>query len=117
MAGVGPIVAASLLICAGDNPDRLSNSRAFAAVCGVSPVDTSSGLQTHHRLNKGGNRQANSALWTIAMTRMRHDEETKKYTARRTEEGLAKRSIIRCLKRYIANETYKAIIHDLKTVA
>jgi transposase len=117
LKGVGPIVAANLLICAGDNPDRLGTDAAFAAVCGVSPVDTSSGLQTHHRLNRGGNRQANSALWSITMNRMSNDQRTRDYVQRRTADGLGKRSIMRCLKRYIARETHKAIIKDLQRIA
>lgn len=117
LKGVGPITAATLLICAGDNPQRLKTDAAFAALCGVSPVDMSSGLHTHHRLNKGGNRQANSALWAITMNRMSNDQRTRDYVQRRTAEGLGKRSIMRCLKRYIARETHKAIINDLQPIA
>jgi transposase len=72
-------------------------------------VDASSGKQLRHRLNRGGDRQANSALWTIAMTRLAHDPRTKAYLARRTAEGKTKKEIIRCLKRYIAREIYKAL--------
>ena len=74
----------------------------FAALCGASPVDASSGKQIRHRLNRGGDRQANSALWTIAMTRLAHDPRTRAYLARRTAQGKTKKEIIRCLKRYIA---------------
>src|SRR6185437_12315349 len=78
-------------------------------LCGASPVDASSGKQRRHRLNRGGDRQANSALWTIAMTRLAHDPRTKAYAARRTAEGKTAKEIIRCLKRYIAREIYKAL--------
>jgi len=81
----------------------------FAALCGASPVDASSGKQIRHRLNRGGDRQANSALWTIAMTRLAHDPRTRAYLARRTAQGKTKKEIIRCLKRYIAREIYKTL--------
>lgn len=111
--GVGPDVAAKLLITAGDNPDRLKNEAAFAALCGAAPIDASSGKQQRHRLNRGGDRQANNALWTIAMVRMSHDPRTREYAERRTGEGLTKPEIVRCLKRYIAREIHHAIIKDL----
>ncbi len=111
--GVGTHTAAVLLICAGDNPERLGSSAAFAALCGASPVEASSGKTVRHRLNRGGNRQANSALWRIAMTRLSHDPRTKAYMARRTGEGLSKREVIRCLKRAIAREVYPIIVADL----
>jgi transposase len=104
--GVGPDVAAILLVTAGDNPERLRNESAFAALCGVSPVQASSGMTTRHRLNRSGNRQANNALWRIAVVRATHDEETKAYVARRLTEGKSKREIIRCLKRHIAREIF-----------
>jgi len=107
--GVATRVAASLLATAGDNPGRVRTEASFAALCGASPVDASSGKQIRHRLNRGGDRQANSALWTIAMTRLAHDPRTKAYAARRTSEGKTKKEIIRCLKRYIAREIYKAL--------
>jgi transposase len=113
MYGVGPDVAAKLLIAAGDNPHRLRSEAAFAALCGASPVDASSGLQRRHRLNRGGNRAANNALWTIALVRMSSDPTTRTYVERRTSEGRTKREIIRCLKRYIAREAHKAILIDL----
>jgi transposase len=81
----------------------------FAALCGASPVDACSGKQLRHRLNRGGDRQANSALWTIAMTRLAHDPRTQAYAARRTTEGKTSKEIIRCLKRYIAREICKAL--------
>lgn len=111
--GVGTHTAAVLLMCAGDNPERLRSSAAFAALCGASPVQASSGKTVRHRLNRGGNRQANSALWRIAMTRLSHDPRTQAYMARRTTEGLSKREIIRCLKRAIARELYPIILADL----
>lgn len=111
--GVGPDVAAKLLIAAGDNPERMRNEAAFAALCGASPLDASSGKQQRHRLNRGRDRQANNALWTIAMVRMSADPRTRHYAERRTKEGLSKGEIIRCLKRYIARETHHAILQDL----
>ena len=108
--GVGPDVAATLLITAGDNPERLTNEASFAALCGASPVEASSGRTVRHRLNRGGDRQANNAIWRIAMVRLRHDERTIAYAARRTAQGKSRREIIRCLKRYIARE-----IHQLLT--
>jgi transposase len=95
--GVATQVAATLLATTGDNPSRVRKEASFAALCGASPVDASSGKQIRHRLNRGGDRQANSALWTIAMTRLAHDPRTKAYLARRTAEGKTKKEIIRCL--------------------
>jgi transposase len=115
LRGVGPDVAAKLLIAEGDNPHRLRSEAAFAALCGASPLDASSGKQQRHRLNRGGDRQANNALWTIAMVRMSSDPPTRAYVQRRTKEGLTKPEIIRCLKRYIARETHHAILQDLLT--
>ncbi len=102
--GVGPEVAAQLLITAGDNPDRVSNDAAFASLAGVAPLKASSGKTKRHRLSRAGDRQANRALHTVVLTRMRHDERTRAYVARRTAQGLSKREIIRCLKRYVARE-------------
>ena len=107
--GVAAQVAAALLATAGDNPGRVGKEASFAALCGASPVDASSGKQLRHRLNRGGDRQANSALWTIAMTRLACDPRTKAYAARRTTEGKTRKETIRCLKRYIAREIYKAL--------
>ena len=115
--GVGPQTAATLLITAGDNPSRLRNEAALAALCGVSPLEASSGKTSRHRLNRGGQRQANNALWTIAMVRMRSDARTLKYVARRTAEGLSKKEIHRCLKRYIVRELYPLILADLSDSA
>jgi transposase len=104
--GVGPDNAAALLIAAGDNPDRLTSDAAFAALCGVSPVEASSGKTTRRRLNRGGNRQANAALYRITLTRLRHDPRTRAYLDRRTTEGKTRREAIRCLKRYLARGIY-----------
>jgi transposase len=107
--GVGIDTAGALLVAAGDNPGRLTNEASFAALCGVAPVDASSGKQQRHRLNRGGDRTANQALWRITLVRMRCDPTTKTYVARRQAEGKTKREIIRCLKRYIAREIYNAL--------
>ena len=111
--GVGPQTAATLLVTAGDNPDRLRSEAALAALCGVSPLEASSGKTTRHRLNRGGDRAANNALWTISMVRMRSDPRTRAYVARRTAEGLSTKEIQRCLKRYIVRELYPLILADL----
>lgn len=111
--GVGTDSAAALLVAAGDNPDRLGNEAAFAALCGVSPLQASSGRTTRHRLNRAGNRDANKALWRIVITRMAHDPQTQAYVERRTSEGLSKREIIRCLKRYVARQLYPIIRNEL----
>jgi transposase len=108
--GVGPQVAATLLTTLGDNPDRLRREASFAALCGASPVDASSGKQRRHRLNRGGDRQANSALWRIVFVRMSHDPRTRAYVAKRTAEGKTTKEIMRCLKRYVAREVYKTLI-------
>jgi transposase len=108
--GVGPDVAGQLLVTAGDNPDRLRSEAAFAMLCGVAPLPASSGRTHRHRLNRGGDRQANSALHRIVLCRLRWDPRTRDYMQRRTKEGLSKPEIMRCLKRYIAREIYK-IIH------
>ena len=107
--GVGVDVASILLIAAGDNPERLTSDAALAAMCGVSPVEASSGKTVRHRLNQGGNRQANHALWRIAMVRLTCDPRTKAYAERRRAEGKTRREIIRCLKRYIAREIFKLL--------
>jgi transposase len=107
--GVGPDNAAALLITAGDNPDRLRNEASFAALCGVSPQQASSGKTTRHRLNRGGDRQANAALYRIALSRLRWDTHTRDYLSRRITEGKTRREAIRCLKRYIAREIYQIL--------
>lgn len=108
--GVGTQTAAALLVAAGDNPSRLRSEAGFAALCGVNPLPASSGRTTRHRLNRGGNRDANNALWRIAMVRMSHDPTTRAYVERRTQDGLSKREILRCLKRYIARQLYPIIM-------
>jgi transposase len=108
--GVGTDVAGQLLVTAGDNPDRLRSEPAFAALCGVSPIPASSGRTHRHRLNRGGDRQANAAIYRVALCRMRWDPRTQAYVQRRTAEGLSKKDIIRCLKRLIARELYYLLI-------
>jgi transposase len=108
--GVGADVAAILLVAAGDNPGRIRTEAAFAAMCGVNPIEASSGKIVRHRLNRSGNRQANHALWRIVMVRMTNDETTKKYIARRKAEGRTQREAIRCLKRYVAREVYRLVV-------
>jgi len=115
--GVATQVASALVVTAGDNPGRVRREASFAALCGASPVDASSGKQIRHRLNRGGDRQANSALWRIVVTRMAHDPRTQAYLARRTAEGKTKKEIIRCLKRYVAREVYKALINPVRPAA
>lgn len=109
--GVGVDVASILLVAAGSNCHRLRNESAFAAMCGVSPIQASSGQTNRHRLNRSGNRQANNALWRIATNRMLSDEETRAYLAKRTAEGKTKRDVTRCLKRHIAREVFWLLQH------
>lgn len=115
--GVGPYVAATLLVTAGDNPERLKKESSFAALCGVSPVEASSGKTIRHRLNRSGSRTANNALWTITLIRMRSDPRTTQYVERRTQEGMSNKEIQRCLKRYIARELFPKILDDLAYAA
>lgn len=102
--------AATLLVVAGDNPGRLKSEASFASLCGVSPIEASSGKVVRHRLNRGGNRDANRALHLICVVRMRYDQRTRHYVGRRTAEGKSKREIMRCLKRYIAREVYRLLV-------
>ena len=104
--GVGTDVASALLVAAGDNPERLRSEAAFAHLCGTSPIDASSGKQQRHRLNRSGDRQANSALWHVVFTRMASDPRTIEYFARRMKEGKTKTETMRCLKRYVARELF-----------
>jgi transposase len=104
--GVGPDTAAMLLVAAGDHPERLRSEAAWAHLCATAPIPASSGKITRHRLNPGGDRQANHALWRIVMTRMSSHPPTRAYVDRRGKEGLSKKEIIRCLKRYVAREVY-----------
>lgn len=106
LPGVGAETAGQLLVTAGDNPDRLASEASFAHLCAAAPVPASSGRTDRHRLNRGGDRQANRALHTIVLVRMRHDPRTRDYVARRTLEGLKTKDIFRCLKRFVAREVY-----------
>ena len=111
--GIGPEIAARMLLVAGDNPTRLRNDSALAALCGASPIEASSGKTTRHRLNRGGDRQANSALWLIANNRMIHHPQTRAYVTRRTAEGKSTKEIRRCLMRHIARGIYPLLLADL----
>lgn len=113
VVGVGIDVASALLVAAGDNPERLKSEATFAHLCGVSPVDASSGKNERHRLNRGGDRDANSALWHIVLTRMVCDPRTRHYIQRRVKEGRTKKEAIRCLKRYVAREVYQQLPRQL----
>jgi transposase len=108
--GMGTQTAAALLIAAGDNPERLRSEAAFAHLCGAAPIPASSGKTNRHRLNRGGNRQANWALYMLVIGRMGWDAPTRAYVARRTAQGLSKPEIIRCLKRYVAREIYHVLV-------
>jgi transposase len=107
--GVGVDTAATLLVAAGDNPQRLRSEAAWAHLCGVAPIPASSGKIVRHRLNRGGDRQANSALHRVALVRMSHHPATRAYVARRRGESRTNFEIMRCLKRYIAREVYRAL--------
>ncbi|MGD2101482.1 MAG: IS110 family transposase [Acidimicrobiia bacterium] len=109
--GVGYDTAARLLVAAGDNPERIRTEAAWANLCGVAPIPASSGKTKRHRLNRGGNRQANSALYHVVITRMRHDQRTRDYVARRLTEGKTMGEIARILERYVAREVFKHLPH------
>jgi transposase len=106
LPGVGVDTAGQLLVTAGDTPQRLRSEASFAHLCGTALIPASSGRTHRHRLNRGGDRRANHALWRIALVRMRCHPETRAYVERRTNQGLSKLDILRCLKRYIAREVY-----------
>jgi transposase len=108
--GVGPDSAATLLIAPGDNPERLDGEASFAALCGTSPVEAPSGKTQRRRLNRGGDRQANAALYPIVLSRLRWNSRTQDHLRRRLAEGKTRREIIRCLKRYVAREIYRLIV-------
>jgi transposase len=108
--------AAQLLLTAGDNPEHLRSEASFAALCGVSPVPASSGKTTRHRLNRGGDRAANSALHIIAIGRLRLDPKTQEYVSRRISAGHSKLEAIRCVKRYIAREIFNVIARRHKQI-
>jgi transposase len=112
--GIGPDTATGLLLAAGDNPHRLHSERSWAALLASSPVEASSGKTQRHRLNRGGDRHGNSALWRIVIVRMGTDPRTKAYVERRIKEGKNKSEIIRCLKRYVARETYDLLPKQLR---
>ena len=105
--GISKMTVAEMLILIGDNPERIRSESALAKMCGVCPIPASSGKTHRMRLNRGGNRQANAALYRVAIVRMRDDEKTKAYAARRTAEGKTRREIVRCIKRYIIREIYR----------
>jgi transposase len=107
--GVGPDTASAILVSAGDNPHRLRDERSFAALAGSNPIPASSGKTTRHRLNRGGDRQLNAALWRIAIVRLATDPDTRAYLDRRTGEGKTKSETIRRIKRYIAREIFAAL--------
>lgn len=112
---VGTIVAAQLVVTVGGNPHRIRNEAAFASLCGVAPIPASTGRTNRHRLNRGGDRRGNNALHRIALVRMHYDERTLEYVARRTQEGKSKKEIMRCLKRAIAREVYRALTTTPRT--
>lgn len=107
---IGTNHAATLLIATGDNPELLRSEASFASLCGVSPIEVSLGKVVRHRLNRGGNRDANRALHMICVVRMGRDRRTRGYVLRRTAEGKTKLEIVRCLKRYIAREAYRMLV-------
>jgi transposase len=105
--GIGPDTAAEILIVAGDNPERIKSEAAFAKLAGIAPVPTGSGMTSgRHRINHGGHRQLNAAIYRTVIVRMRHHQPTKDYVTRRTAEGKTKKDIIRCLKRYVIREAW-----------
>jgi transposase len=106
---IGAEIAAQLLVTAGENPERMKSEAAFAMLCGVAPLPASSGKTRRYRLNRGGDRAANCALHMAAISRLRVDPRTRAYAARRAAEGLSKKEILRCLKRYLARELYKLL--------
>ncbi|MEU9126129.1 transposase [Streptomyces sp. NPDC048506] len=109
VVGIGPDTAVTLLITMGDNPECLRSEASFAELCGVSPVERSSGTRQYRRLNHGGDRQANVALHRIVQVRLRFDPRTQDYYERRTKEGKTRRGIARCLKRYAAREVFHLV--------
>ena len=112
MYGVGVDTAATLLATAGDNPERLHSEGSWAHLCGVTPLPANSGkTTTKFRLNRGGDRQANAALYRIVLTRMSSHEQTRRYVTKRRTDGLSTPEIMRCLKRYVARQTFKHLPH------
>ena len=107
--GIATLTVAEMLILVGDDPTRIRSEAAFAKLCGVCPIPASSGKTHRYRLNRGGNRQANAALYRVAIVRMRNHEPTLAYVKKRTKDGMSKSEIIRCLKRYIVREIYSQL--------
>jgi hypothetical protein len=111
--GISTMTVAEMLILVGDNPQRIKSEAALAKLCGVCPIPASSGKTNRMRLNRGGNRQANAALYRVAIVRVRDHEPTKAYAARRMAEGKTKREIVRCIKRYIVREIYRHLCRSV----
>ncbi len=107
--GISTLTVAEMLILVGDNPERIKSEAALAKLCGVCLIPASSGKTNRMRLNRGGNRQANAALYRVAIVRMRDDNRAKTYADRRTSEGKTRREIVRCIKRFIVREIYRAL--------
>lgn len=101
-----------MLVIAGDNPERLRSDAALAALCGASPIEASSGRVVRHRLNRGGNREGNNALWRIVLVRMATCPRTKAYVEKRTAQGRTKKEIIRCLQRHVARDIHSLLVND-----
>ena len=110
---MGIHATAQLLVTAGENAQRITSEAALARLCGIAPIPASSGTTTRHRLHRGGDRAANSAVHMIIINRLRWDERTRVYTQRRTADGKTKKDIIRCLKRAVIREIYRALTADL----
>ena len=115
--GIGPVTGAQLLVTAGDNPERLRSEAAFAALCGASPIPASSGKTTRHRLNRGGDRQANAALHRIELVRMLHEQRTRDYVTKKRSEGRSNKEILRCLKRAIARDVFTLLTKPVNVPA
>jgi transposase len=107
--GISTMTVAEMLILVGDNPERIHSEAALAKLCGVCPIPASSGRTNRMRLNRGGNRQANAAIYRVAIVRLRDDERTNAYAARRTLGGKTRREIVRCIKRYTVRDLYRAL--------
>ena len=105
----GVEIAAQLLVTVGENPERMKSEAAFTMLCGVAPLPASSGNRRRYRLDRGGDRAANCALHMAAISQLRVDPRTREYASRRAAEGLSKKQILRCLKRYLAHELYKLL--------
>ena len=115
--GIGLVTGAQLLVTAGDNPERLRSEAAFAALCGASPIPASSGKTPRHRLNRGGDRQANAALHRIALVRMLHEQRTRDYVTKKRSEGRSNKEILRCLKRAIARDVFTLLTKPVNVPA